>query len=351
MSMKRELLNLGLLVFLSASSAAGGGGLFIVDGVPQRHAGLASEAYVDAHVPALSVLASNATRLIQIDTQAWVTVVGGTGTLWQVVTSTQLVCSGAGTLAVNGRYAGSVESGYFENTTNADLTVIGEDDSWFVYDQGGGGWLYHCFGSESPVGGAWVVDAGAAPAPSFWLGEVSTTNAYPLARMGDLGPYCTTAQLMDYVATNDPCTYPVLVLSMGGQWTDFELKASTNNFATLVYCVWSIAANPWADDPDVAVYFADDYAADQRQWHKAAVATPIMNQLADPGHSEIGTVVVSPSHGCVVPWQQWMSRTNDRLVWSYIRFDGVGYEMNATGTQPHWNPVVPVEWRKARIAP
>jgi hypothetical protein len=39
-----------------------------------------------------------------------------------------------------------------------------------------------------------------------------------------------------------------------------------------------------------------------------------------------------------------MSRHNDRLVWSYIRYDGANLD-------DHWRPVVPVEWRKGRIAP
>jgi hypothetical protein len=46
-----------------------------------------------------------------------------------------------------------------------------------------------------------------------------------------------------------------------------------------------------------------------------------------------------------------MSNCNTRLVWSFVRYDGIDYEKNATGTKPHWNPVVPVEWRKERVTP
>lgn len=204
MTMRRGLLKLALVLDLTGSAVFGAGGLFIVDGVPQRHVGLASQAYVDAHMPALSVAASNATRLIQIDTQAWVTVTGGTATLWQVATSTQLVCSGAGTLAVNGRYDGSVASGYFENTANANITVIGEDDAWFVYWNGGGGWLYHCFGSESPVGGAWAADAGSEPVPTFTLVEVLTTNVFSLARVADITNGLAQARWVPTVIASAP---------------------------------------------------------------------------------------------------------------------------------------------------
>jgi hypothetical protein len=138
---------------------------------------------------------------------------------------------------------------------------------------------------------------------------------------------------------------------LGGQWTDFELKASTNNFESLVYYVKSSATNAVADDTNVWVYFVDDYAADPRQWERATVAESIGGQLADAVNSEVEAVIVCPSHECQVAWRGWMSRTNNRLVWSFIRYDGINLEMNATGTKTHWSPVVPVEWRRGRIAP
>jgi hypothetical protein len=135
--------------------------------------------------------ASGAGRVLQVDTNAWLTVANGTATLWRVNTTpvvdrTRLVVSGAGALAVNGTYAGSVESGYFENETDGNMTVIGEDDAWFVYFQGGGGWLYHCFGSETPVGGTWVADYGLNPVPTFAWSQYLVTNTYPIASWTDV---------------------------------------------------------------------------------------------------------------------------------------------------------------------
>ena len=146
-------------------------------------------------------------------------------------------------------------------------------------------------------------------------------------------------------------TFPVLRLEVGGHWTDFELKASTNNFTNLVYYIMSSGTNAYTTDTNVWVYFTDDYGADVRQWHRSAPATAISGQVADPSHSEVEFVVVCPSHDCAVDWEAWMARTNNALVWSFVRYDGIGLEMNATGTRTHWNPVVPVEWRKGRIAP
>jgi len=143
-------------------------------------------------------------------------------------------------------------------------------------------------------------------------------------------------------------TYPVFELALGGAWTDFELKASTNNFVTLCYYVISSTNNALADDPDVWTYYTDDYAVDTRQWFKATVATPITSQLTD-ALSSCSIVVVQPSHACAVPWQQWMSSTNNALIWSYIRYDAGAFEMNAGGTKQRWNAVVPTEWRTNRI--
>lgn len=146
-------------------------------------------------------------------------------------------------------------------------------------------------------------------------------------------------------------TYPVLLLELGAQWTDFELKASTDNFDTLVYYVQSSRTNQYADDSDVWVYFTDDYASDTREWHKSAVATSIGSQLADPVNSEVEYVLVCPSHTCDVDWQGWMSETNTSLVWSFVRFDGIDLEKNAAGTQAKWNMTFPVAWREERVAP
>ncbi len=145
--------------------------------------------------------------------------------------------------------------------------------------------------------------------------------------------------------------YPVLLLELGGAWTDFELKASTNDFVSMVYYVKSSGTNALADDPQVLTYFTDDYAADTRVWLRSPPGVAIGGQLVDPLNSVVSRVVVMPSHGCAVDWSGWMSPANSNLVWSYVRYDGIGMEMNATGTKSRWSAVVPVQWRTERIEP
>ena len=144
-------------------------------------------------------------------------------------------------------------------------------------------------------------------------------------------------------------TFPVVVLELGEQWTDFELKASTDNFQTLRYFTKSSEMHA-EGDPDVWVYFTDDYASDPREWRKALVGVSIGAQLADPVNSEVRYVVVLPSHTTPGDWTEWMYETNPELVWSYVRYDGLDLERNQTGTKSKWNLVVPVDWRAERVA-
>ena len=152
----------------------------------------------------------------------------------------------------------------------------------------------------------------------------------------------------------DDGSFPVLRLEMGGPWTDFELRASTNSFdseAGLVYYIKSSGPTACPDDTNVWIYFQDDYATNPLVWKKSVYGRSIFSQLADRTNSELSYVVVCPSHECVVDWRTWMAKTNNALVWSYVRYDGISLQTNATGTKLHHNLTVPVEWRRERLAP
>ncbi|MDD5707414.1 MAG: hypothetical protein PHR35_15940 [Kiritimatiellae bacterium] len=149
----------------------------------------------------------------------------------------------------------------------------------------------------------------------------------------------------------DEHTYPVLRLELGGSWTDFEIKASTNNFETLVYYYISSGANDSGlDDADPYTYYCDDHAVDVRKWIGVPPHTALATQILSP-NTEVECVYFWPSHACEVEWTNWMSQHNTNLVWSWVRFDGVAFEMNASGTRQHWNPVRPERWERARTVP
>ncbi len=54
-------------------------------------------------------------------------------------------------------------------------------------------------------------------------------------------------------------------------------------------------------------------------------------------NSVVETVIFQPSHECEIDWQDWMF--DERLVWSFVRVDDIGFEMNASGTKQRWSPV------------
>jgi hypothetical protein len=196
------------------------------------------------------------------------------------------------------------------------------------------------------IAGLVLVAAWVLPCLGGWI-----VDGQALGGEGGIGGGGTGGGSTGVVVVAEVRTFPVLRLELGGHWTDFEIKASTNNFQTLCYYFMSSGTNAWTTDTNAWVYFTDDYAADVRKWQKSAPVTAIGSQLASPTNSEVEAVVVCPSHECTGDWQAWMSETNSRLVWSFVRYDGLNFEMNATGTKSHWTAVVPVEWRSERIAP
>ena len=147
-----------------------------------------------------------------------------------------------------------------------------------------------------------------------------------------------------------PLIYPVFNLQMGGYWTDFEIKASTNNFVTLVY--YYISSNNsvtnW-DDSDTRTYYTDDYSDDVRRWIRATNHMLIASQLIST-NTVINNIIFSPSRN-MIGVDDWMTSTNTKLVWSWVRFDGLDFEKNKDGTKQRWNPIKPISWEINRINP
>ncbi|MCX6996521.1 MAG: hypothetical protein NTV49_05425 [Kiritimatiellaeota bacterium] len=147
-------------------------------------------------------------------------------------------------------------------------------------------------------------------------------------------------------------TYPTLMLDLGGVWTDFELRASTNNFASSagdVYYLCSWGPPDCPDDLDVWIYFIDSGRTNTPQsLVKATHTNSILAQLVSPLDTEVSRVIVYPSHTLTPPYSAvWMNETNTDVTWSYLRYDVIGPETNAVGTKI-WRPVVPVSWKQNR---
>lgn len=201
---------------------------------------------------------------------------------------------------------------------------------------------------DAIVGGPAIIDfsyPGAVITTNtvIWQAGYNASNqAFQIIRNGVV--------LESWSAPKEP-TYPVFRLPMGSSWTDFELKGSTNNFTNLVYFYISSGTNTlsWGDS-NCWAFYSDDYGADVRRWNKAAYGASIYSQLAST-NSYVDTIYVYPSHDCLVPWQDWMQKTNTNLVWSWVRFDGVDFEKNVDGTKQRWNLIRPDSWDLERTTP
>jgi hypothetical protein len=122
-----------------------------------------------------------------------------------------------------------------------------------------------------------------------------------------------------------------------GHWTDFEIKASTNNFDSLCYYYKSwTAQDPTRGDTNAYVWFTDDHSDDVRVWRKKDHDKSISQMLVST-NSVVETVIFQPSHESEIDWASWMF--DERLVWSFVRVDDIGFEMNASGTKQRWSPV------------
>jgi len=176
-----------------------------------------------------------------------------------------------------------------------------------------------------------------------WQAGYNTSNqAFQIIRDGVV--------LENWSAPKEP-SYPIFRLPMGETWTDFELKASTNNFTNLVYYYISSGTNTVGyGDSNAWVCFSDDYQTDVRAWRKSPPGSNIYAQLTST-NAVVDTIYVMPSHDCEVPWADWMNPTNKNLLWSWVRFDGVDFEKNFDGTKQRWNLIRPDSWELERTTP
>lgn len=150
-------------------------------------------------------------------------------------------------------------------------------------------------------------------------------------------------------------TYPIFNIPLN-EFVDFELKASTNNYAhwtDIVYWFDSLGTTfeEWPAEPvadvNASVYFCNpDYSGvDSRAWIKLNLAEPLSAQLKLENGNYQNTVICMPSHllaggdTC-----EWMTEDNDTLIWMYRRRTLV------TGERA-WHPIVPAQWRTTQITP
>lgn len=141
--------------------------------------------------------------------------------------------------------------------------------------------------------------------------------------------------------------YAVIFIPLppGSQWTDFELKASIDNFnddgSGMVFFYHSpaplkihFAHHVWTNAPDV--YYTSSGRTgtpNRRTWLKQG-STSIFAALEDAS-SEVG--------GFVVIVKDDLREHRDKLVWSYSLMDGTSTD-DDPANRSVWRPVWPIDW-------
>ncbi len=192
--------------------------------------------------------------------------------------------------------------------------------------------------------------------------SVSAQNGYLVQRQGGgadaggimlpLNPsaanYATSKSYVD-ARTPQPA-YALFNITLGDQWTDFELKATLSNFGehtpfTDLYLYYH-SPDPGRTvitsqtGPKPTVFFTDSGNADHRRWRKQTATQSIWAMRTR-------TTAIIPAVVVVVPVDTTITPTNAALIWSYCRISATDYERDATGSTI-WHPIIPT-W--STIAP
>ena len=187
-------------------------------------------------------------------------------------------------------------------------------------------------------------------------------------------------------SVNDERRWPVFVLAVPPGYYDVELKASTNDFATLLYYTsttgitsrWdSAAGESFTTDVGREVFYRDDIQCgnmsetqpkNNRSWIRCnkiwsiwmdmvvrngtTNTTQISKDLMDD--EKIRYIMVCPNFETAEhnP-SEWMYADNENLTWIYLAFSRTDYEKgpSTTKTVYKWNICNPVQWRTKKYCP
>jgi hypothetical protein len=220
----------------------------------------------------------------------------------------------------------------------------------------GNGGHSHGDGSITATGGF----HGNATSATVVTGNQSNTiaNALQPGATNDLWKVTTNFVLKTSL---ESMQYPVFNIPLNG-WTDFELKASTNNFNQAYpnhILLWyeSLGKNSY---PGWSTYVHADLHAqtfycnpnigsfDGRAWLLATNTLSLTEQIGLNANYQ-DTIVCIPSMTVYDGGTNyWMHPSNESLTWVYRRRTSAYGETNALGREI-WHPIVPSQWRRTPL--
>jgi hypothetical protein len=204
--------------------------------------------------------------------------------------------------------------------------------------------------------------------PADSTGNVVASRAYVDAATNGLA---ARAWVSSYVASNVPSSgytmqYPVFNIPLNGSqgWSDFELKASTNNFkptdppnnlllwyeslGTVSFPEWGAYKHA---DLNAQTFFSNPDASgfDGRSWILATNTLSLTEQIGANGNYQESVVCIPSFTVKDGGTNTWMYPENERLVWAYRRRTAAYGETNGSG-RALWHPIVPSQWRRTPMS-
>ena len=171
-----------------------------------------------------------------------------------------------------------------------------------------------------------------------------------------------TAQVINPLGL--PPRYPVFQIPLGGNWVDFEIKATTNNFADGEKVLWLdslCGVSAVFASSDVAAYTADIFWMPQSTVPEQRTLLAMSASSADSFSTVTGAtgdpalappealVQLRPATRATADISAWFKPTNPNLLFIYCRKTLVGTELNSFGTRL-WHPIRPLEWRTVPLS-
>lgn len=174
------------------------------------------------------------------------------------------------------------------------------------------------------------------------MGQIVTPPAGVLDE--DLGSMAYEAK-EDYIDRRESVD-PVFLIPnpLSALFTDFELKGSTNNFASMQFFFHSpnpdasaVTAQVWPAPPDV--FYTDSRHADRRRWIRLPADQPDGIALRLAGIDSVigGWLVIVRGFGRTR--SEW-----EAFVWAYVFMDAIGYPDGDPGGRSVWRPIRPVHY-------
>lgn len=152
--------------------------------------------------------------------------------------------------------------------------------------------------------------------------------------------------------------HPVFVIPLSG-WSEFELKADTNNFNGATICYWleslGNSYTAWTNyahaDLNAKIFYCNpDTTNNARSWNLLNITNTLTQAIGVNGNYQ-NTVIAIPSFTLKDgSTNTWMYKSNDKVIWVYRRRTASYGETNSLG-RAIWNPIVPVEYRRNFITP